>query len=89
MVYVKSGAKRSVHLYKAGFSDIVLQSSMERTEGMNGGETCWHDIPFIPRRAPANPQCVFGLNVTWWSLNFMTCAAYLKKKLHDIWCPET
>lgn len=47
MVYVKSEAKRSVHLYKAGFSDIVLQSSMERTEGMNGGETCWHDIPFI------------------------------------------
>lgn len=34
MVYVKSGAKRSVR--------------MERTEGMNGGETCWHDIPFIP-----------------------------------------
>lgn len=48
MVYVKSEAKRSVHLYKAGFSDIVLQSSMERTEDMNGGETCWHGIPFIP-----------------------------------------
>lgn len=46
----------------------------------------WHTIH--TGRAPANPQCVFGLNVTWWSLNFMTCAAYLKKKLHGIWCPE-
>lgn len=46
----------------------------------------WHTIH--TGRAPANPQCVFGLNVTWWSLNFMTCAAYLKKKLHDIDVPR-